>query len=231
MSLSEELSEEVASILSSRWTERDGTTVPDDDDIKLGNDAVNLDATVLYADLAESTELVTKYENWFAAEIYKAYLHCSAKVIRNKGGVITSYDGDRIMAVFIGDSKNTAAARAALNINYCVSQIINPKLHAQYPKRSDFNVKQAVGIDTSQLFIARTGIRGSNDLVWVGRSANYAAKLCALRKSNYASWITADVYNMLHASAKVYDGKDMWQKDTWPEYGVTVYRSSWWSKP
>ncbi len=30
--------------------------------------------------------------------LYKAYLHCAAKIISNEGGEITAYDGDRIMA-------------------------------------------------------------------------------------------------------------------------------------
>ena len=72
--------------------------------------AVKLDGTVLYADLDDSTNLVDSYEPEFAAKIYKAYLSCAAKVIRSEGGEITSYDGDRIMAVYIGDSKNSSAA-------------------------------------------------------------------------------------------------------------------------
>ena len=48
--------------------------------------------------------------------------------------------------------------------------------------------KQSVGIDTSELFVARTGIRRANDLVWVGRAANHAAKLSA--RSGSVSQIT-----------------------------------------
>ena len=115
--------------------------------------------------IAESTRLVTSYPAQFAAEIYKSYLHCAAKVISNNGGVITAYDGDRVMAVFIGNLKNTSATKSALQINYCVTEIINPAMHNQYPELdSSFMVRQAVGIDTSELFVARTGIRGANDL-------------------------------------------------------------------
>ena len=56
------------------------------------NDGVNLDATVLYADMADSTALVDKYTKTFAAEIYKTYLHCAAKIITSEGGTITAYD-------------------------------------------------------------------------------------------------------------------------------------------
>ena len=136
------------------------------------------------------------------------------------------------MGVFIGDSKNTSAARSALQINYLVLKVVNEKIKEVYPNTS-YQVKHAVGIDTSDLFIARTGIRGSNDLVWVGRAANYAAKLCSLRESTYNSYITEDVYNLLSDELK-FGGdprRNMWEKYMWITMGITVYRSSWWWKP
>lgn len=228
MSLVEDYTEAVEKIFKDTWTTRDGQKVPESEDLGLGNDAVKLDGTVLYADLDESTNLVDSYTPEFAAEIYKAYLSCAAKVIRSEDGEITSYDGDRIMAVYIGDSKNTAAARSALKINYTVTKIINPLIKKHYPS-TNYRVKQVVGIDTSDLFVARTGIRGSNDLVWVGRSANYAAKLCAL-SPDYPSRITETVYNLLHESLKYSsDGKSMWNLDGWENInGTRIYRSTWW---
>ena len=64
--------------------------------------AVKIEGTVLYADLDSSTNLVDEYKPQFAAEMYKTYLHCAAKIIRSEGGTITSYDWDRIMAVYVG---------------------------------------------------------------------------------------------------------------------------------
>jgi class 3 adenylate cyclase len=171
--------------------------------------------------------MVTGNSRQFAAEVYKAYLNCAARIIRAEGGVITAYDGDRIMAVFIGDTKNTPAARAALKINHAVRKIINPKLWEQYPgRKGSFEVSQVVGVDTGELLVARTGIRGSNDLVWVGRPANYAAKLCDIR-DGYSSWITGDVYNNMHDSMKSYNGRDVWERRTWTTYNIPVYRSNW----
>ena len=227
MSLGEDFAKEVRKIFRETWTTRKGRKVPEPEDLGLGNHAVELEGTVLYADLDDSTNLVDSYEPEFAAEIYKAYLNCAAKVIRSEGGVITSYDGDRIMAVYIGDSKNTSAARSALKINYAVNKIINPILKECYPN-TNYRVKQVVGIDTSDLFVARTGIRKSNDLVWVGRAANYAAKLCSFAP-DYPSWITQTVYNRLDDSAKYSsDRKSMWEAVTWNDMNrMKVYRSTW----
>ncbi len=226
MSLGNDLKTQVKKIFEDQWSTRSGQKIPESADLKLANDAVELDATVLYADLADSTKLVDGYNALFAAEVYKSYLHCAAKAIRSEGGVITSYDGDRIMAVFIGGSKNSSAARAGLKINYVTTNIVNPAIKAQY--KTDYQAKQTVGIDTSKLTVARTGIRGSNDLVWIGRAANYAAKLTEL-SSDYPTWITAAVFNMLSDEAKNSKGRSMWEAMTWTAMNkMSIYRSTYW---
>lgn len=225
MSVTSDLTDAVVDILKTRWQARDGRVVPDSESVTLGNDAVKLDGTVLYADLADSTGLVKQRTPAFAAEVYKCYLHCASKIIENYGGEITAFDGDRVMAVYIGDRKNTNAVRSALAINHAVQYIINPKIEAQYPGKG-YIVRQAVGIDTSPLFVAKTGIRGSNDLVWVGTAANIAAKLCGLRDGKYATWITNAVYNAMSNDVKMHGQTNMWEARTWTaQSGMSIYRS------
>ncbi len=227
-----EIESQIVEILKTDWKRRNGEKVPEAEDVKLGNDAVELEGTVLYADMEDSTGLVLGYKDWFAGEIYKSYLMAACELIKNNGGTITAFDGDRVMAVFLGDSKNSDAARCALQINYVVRNVINPKIKERY-KDTSFQLSQCVGIDTSSLFIARTGVRGSNDLVWVGKAANYAAKLCGLRDGSYNSYITENVFTCLNESSKM--GVDpklpMWEKTMWNDMGIAVYRSSWWWKP
>ena len=229
MGLLEDIQGEVAAIFAANWSRRDGKVVPEAENVKLGNDAVTLDATVLYADLSKSTALVDDYKDYFAAEIYKSYLVSACRVIRSERGEVVAFDGDRVMAVYLGNQKNSSAARTALKINWAVRNVVNPAIKKQYPNTS-YSVAHAVGVDTGKLFVARTGIRGSNDLVWVGRAANYAAKLCELRDAGYSSYITKGVYGMLNDVAK-YGGsprQDMWEKRTWSETGRIVYRSKFW---
>ena len=228
MSLGDDLAKTTEEIFRQKWDTQQSRKVPEPGDLRLSNGAKQLRGTVLYADLDASTNLVDSYKPGFAAKIYKAYLSCAAKIIRSEKGDITAYDGDRIMAVYIGDEKDISAARSALKINYAVTEIINPILKKCYPEEN-YRVRQVVGIDTSDLFVASIGIRGSNDLVWVGRAANYAAKLCAL-SPDYPSRITETVYNLLHESLKYSsDGKSMWNLDGWENInGTRIYRSTWW---
>jgi class 3 adenylate cyclase len=212
MGLKTELQTKVMDVFSSKWEKRDGTVIPEDTSISLGNEGVELDATVLYADLSGSTTLVDSQTKDFAAEIYKTFLYCAAKIIGSENGVITAYDGDRIMAVFIGSYKNSSAVKAALKIQWAGGNIINPGILTQYGANK-YAVKHVVGIDTSKLMAAKTGIRGANDLVWVGRSANYAAKLCSL--NNYSTYITDSVYQVLSVEAKISQGVSMWTALDW----------------
>jgi len=228
MTFKDDLESEVSEIFSSAWTVREGRTVPDLENIKLGdNDAVKLDATVLYADMNDSTDLVDQFTNEFAAQIYKAYLRCAARIIKKEQGTITAYDGDRIMAVYRDETKNDLAVRSAMKINYAVREIINPLLKKKYPEK-DYQLKQVIGIDTSELFVARVGVKNDSDLVWVGRSANYAAKLCNL--DDYSTYITGDVFDTMSDSVK-YSSKDkelMWTKLIWKARdNKTIYGSSW----
>ena len=229
MGFAEELEKEVAGIFKESWSKRDGTVIPDTDSLALNNNAVNLTETsVLYADMAESTELVNTKTPHFAAEVYKAFLVCCARIIRKNDGQITAYDGDRIMAIFDRYEHRSDAAKTALQINYAVKKIINPAIKSQYPD-STYELKHAVGIDSSDLFVAKIGIRNNNDLVWVGRAANYAAKLCELRDDTYPSWITDTVYDRLNNDSKLAKGVNMWKEMVWNARGKhRIYCSSYW---
>jgi class 3 adenylate cyclase len=121
--------------------------------------------------------------------------------------------------------------KCALKINWAVKNIINPALNKQYPD-NNVTVSQVIGIDSSQVRTARTGVRGDNDIVWVGRAANYAAKLTEIKQSQ-RTWITKAVYERLHDDAKLGGNPktNMWTKHSWTEHdGSEIYGSTyWWS--
>jgi class 3 adenylate cyclase len=225
MSLIEELTERASDIFSSQWDARDGQVVPDPDDVTLGNEAVEFEeAAILYADLSGSTVMVDTKKWTFAAEVYKAYLYAAARIIRDCDGEITAYDGDRIMAVFLGDSKNSNAAITALKINWAVRNILNPEMLKVYS--TPFRIKQVTGVDLSRVRAARTGVRGDNDLVWVGSAANHAAKLSS-SGIGYSSIVTERCYRRLRKDVKFSGNRPIWTKVTDPSTGQVVYGSSW----
>jgi uridylate cyclase len=229
MALADDLRNEVTEIFKKQWEERKGQVVPQPKDLKLGNDAVQLErATILYADLHGSTDMVNKKKWWFAAEVYKTFLLCAARLVRAEDGTISAYDGDRIMGVFIGQQQSNTATRCGLKVNYAVKKIVQPALNERYGEGT-YTIRHCVGIDTSQIYVARTGVRGDNDLVFVGRAANYAAKLTEL-DHGHSTWITKEVYDFLNEKQKK-GGKDnelMWKEWTWSQMNnIKIYSSNW----
>lgn len=214
MSLGDDLAREVRETFSTHWDTQSARTVPAPDDLRLNaNHAKEIEtATILYADLDGSTNMVDNLSWQISAEIYKTFLRCASQIIRSEQGSIIAYDGDRVMALFTGDEQCTAAVRCALKINYAVVEIIQPAFKDQYQSK-DFTVKHVVGIDTSPLRAARIGVHGDNDLVWVGRAANYAAKLTSL--PDKAIWITKFVHDMMDSSVKHSKGTPMWEQRSW----------------
>jgi class 3 adenylate cyclase len=99
----------------------------------------------------------------------------------------------------------------------------------QYPNTTYRRLKHVVGIDTSALFVARIGVRNDNDLVWVGRASNYAAKLTAISEDNTV-FITGAVFDVLNEKSK-YSGTNnelMWKQRTWTQMGdMRIYSSTW----
>jgi adenylate cyclase len=236
MALHEDIANDVQNILDTPWNLRKGKVVPSTADVALAGGAVELDAAFLYADLADSSKIAKEFDRRVAAKIMKAFLATSCRLIRSSGGVIQSFDGDRVMGVFIGGTKNSNAARCALHINYMVTQLIRPRFESRYEsvRDAEFKIKHGVGVDSGTVRTVRAGARDANDLIWIGRAPNLAAKLSDLRESPYHSFITATVYNRLNEESKYSSkGDDMWERRIWGflDENITVYRSSWRWKP
>lgn len=235
MAIESTIRSQVRTVLRTRWDKRKGQVVPETDDVKLSGGAVELDAVYLYSDLAESTTLAHSWKQEAAGKVIRCFLDAASRVIRAEGGEIRSFDGDRVMAIFIGGSKCTTAARCALKINYAVKEIVHEELqdyYSDYP--GSFSIAHCTGVAMGTTLLVRGGVRNNNDLVSIGKAPNIAAKLSALR-TGHGSYITDDVYSLLNKSVK-YGGEDdrpMWSKHTQAIAGrsTTLYRSTWWWRP
>lgn len=237
MALIDQLKSDVSSIISTKWRIRKGQVVPTTDSVALTGGAVELDATFLYADLAKSSQIARDLDRRIAAKILKSFLATTTRLIRTRGGTVLSFDGDRVLGVFVGNTKNSDAAKCALQVKWTVQHVIREKFEASYNsvKALDFSISHGVGIDTGTVLIVRAGARGYNDLISIGRAAGLAAKLSDLREGAYNTFITASVYNKLNDESKLGGNpkRDMWERRTWKfvDKNITVYRSSFWWKP
>ncbi len=142
-----------------------------------------------------------------------------SRVIKAEGGEIRSFDGDRVMAVFIGDTRHDAAARCALKMSWAFVNIVKPKLEAAFPRGlAGYALAYTTGIDVGEVWAIRGGVRNDNDLVWVGRAPNLGAKLSGM-KTGHRSYITGAVFDKLSDTVK-YGGNpkaSMWEQTAWPD--------------
>lgn len=237
MTVKDDVETGVAGVLGPPWNVRDGTVVPDPEDITLVNGAVKLDATYMYADLADSSTLAQKVSDQVAAKAIRAYLNAAVRIVRHFEGEIRSFDGDRVMAIFVGSGKNTRAVKSGMAINWAVSKVLRPQFDAKWPTLNDlWTLRQAVGIASGEAFLVNAGVRGNRDLVSVGSAPNVAAKLSDLRQGNYQTFITASVYGNMNDSVK-YSSRghtNMWIKRSPIAVGgqsFEIYGSTWWKSP
>jgi len=215
MTFKEDLQAKVRGLVSDTWGITNGIIVPSSDDpaLTFGNTGRMLDACILYADIRGSTEMVDELCDTRAAEYYKAFLHCTAKILKRNLGEITAYDGDRVMAVFLGEEKEDNAVGAALEIGCAVDEIINPQFLQLYTA-GHRQLRHTVGIDKGMVLVSKTGVRVDSDLVWVGAAANYAAKLNSFKglDANFPIRITSEVFASLSKLCLVGSaGGPMWQ--------------------
>lgn len=235
MALRDDLADSVQNILGTKFNERDGQKIPTSNDVSLTDGAVKLDAAFIYADLAGSGTIAKQCPWDTTAKIIRAYLDCATRIIRARGGEIRSFDGDRVMGVFIGDAKRSSATKAALQIQWATRHLIQPEATARFNsvKNNDVKIRQACGIDVGTSRAVRAGIRNNNDLIWIGRPPSFAAKLSDLREYPYCTFISAATYNRLNKASKYSKGEDMWEQRSLTYAGKkeTIYRSNYWWKP
>lgn len=242
MGFSDEVKARVETILNTEWNTHDGQVVPHTPDVALANGAVEIEAAFLYADLAGSTALQKEYKSTFAAKAIRMYLGGSSQIIRHFGGQIRSFDGDRVMGVFVGDSKRDSAVKAAFMVNWLVQEVINPLVKKRHEanKTTVWVARHGVGIDVGKSFVARAGVRNAsgeqthNDLIFTGRAPNIAAKLSALRSAQVGSIvITKDVFDDLEPEQKKHLNSEqrVWSGGSAQAvgpYSLTLYHTNYW---
>lgn len=235
MSLKDDLIKDIDGFFEGTYTVTEGRAIPSAEDLTFSKSGRELQLAMLFIDIRESTKIVDGIRRTTAARMYKSFLRGVSKISRNNSGSLLSFNGDGILVGFIGDSKNSNAAKTALQLTWFVKDILKPKMQEYFSTNtslSDMDFDFGVGIDSGKVLVVRGGMQGqgNNDLVWVGNTTNYAVKLSDLGKDGFHIHITKEVYDHLNEDSKLGGDpkRDMWEAIQWN--GITIYRSNWyWS--
>lgn len=236
------IADDVESVSTSQiwgdWKTRKGQVVPTTEDIALrANEGVELEATFLFADLAQSSHLAQHLDATQAASVIRAYLRISALIIRHFKGEIRSFDGDRVMGIFIGGSQRNTAVKTALALNWAMEKVLRPDFELKFDKIPGVYLNQGIGIAHGEALLTRGGIRENSDLVSIGPAPNIAAKLSDLRSPQGKTInVSSSVYNALMDDNKLSKpgGEEMFQRMPDQTIGgktVRVYGCGWYRKP
>lgn len=129
--------------------------------------------TVLFADLAGSTELATRQDPEQLRAMLAAFFDEMREQIQAFGGTVEKYAGDAIMAVFgvprVNEDDAERAVRAALAMRQSLEQL-NPLFEKDYGVRLDLRV----GVATGEA-VAAAGT--ADQFLVTGEVANLAARL------------------------------------------------------
>lgn len=233
MTIKDDYENALRDLLYQPFDVRYGTVVPTTESVTMKSGGVYLDAVYLYADMADSTGMARRFTSQTAAKIIRAYLSVAARTLRARGGEIRSYDGDRVMGIFVGADAASRAARAALEVKWLVDNLVDEALSLWLDEynESSWKISHRCGIDIGTAFVVRAGVRDSNDLVSVGDAPNIAAKLASLKGSR--TFITDRMWDAMSYDTcfSTPNGSAMWSLAVPTDIGsgrVESVRSSTW---
>jgi adenylate cyclase len=230
MTLLATLQSEVYGVLGIDWELRDANLIPEAEEIAPANGAFKIEATFLYADLADVMMLVEKCSWETTAKIIRAYLQISARLILAEGGTARGAGSHSVMGIFNGETPNTSAVNCARKIDWMVEKVLNPKARTAFRsiQNNKLSIRHCIGIDTSDAWAVRSGAGNHNDLTWIGRAPEFAAQLSGIGKYPYSIYTSRACFTRLADNARDAGEKNIWleKKIKLGEETYTVYRTN-----
>ena len=134
------------------------------------------DATIVFIDLVGSTSIAEQHDPKSLERILSVYYDGAAQAIESRGGMITEFKGDGVLAIFSESVAGAGHARLACNAAADVSMRVRQGCREDLPEIAD-QIRMRFGIHTGQV---ATGVIGSRDRFnfnALGDSMNVAARI------------------------------------------------------
>ncbi len=191
-----EIIEKMEEKLNGRLEVQDSTKIPSPEDLPLHqNTGSKLETAAFYIDLRGYSDLLENRRFDTVGRIISAFHYTIARFIKFHSGHIISFMGDGLLALF--EPKNNPiknAVECALKYKYFFKNYFSNEIRERWKIELDYGI----GIAYGQIIAIRTGMKGKNDITWVGRCIKDAVKIGDyLNKSNGNIGITHSVYDKL----------------------------------
>lgn len=193
MATNTEVVDIIKAYLSESYTNSETNVVPKKYDLTFGNTTKKIKhAVILYIDMRKSRNILFNATDFWSVKIHKAFLRAVTHCIEKRDGHFRSFNGDGLLAFFIGENAASRAVRAAMDIKGFVLKI-NEILEKNNKDKIDFGI----GIAQGTVMVAKSGKAGDDqtkqDLIWIGVAVYVAVELSELGKKPDNIWISNHV--------------------------------------
>lgn len=208
----------IEEMLTESYSKVETSNIPKKHHLTFGNTVKIIKHTkILYIDMRKSREILSNATDFWSVKIHKSFLKAITHCIERRDGHLRSFNGDGVLAFFVGDYAASRAVRTAMDIKGFVLEI--NKILEDYDKDPiDFGV----GIAQGKVMVAKSGKAGDDqtkqDLIWIGTPVYVAVELADIGCSPKNIWITklirTEIEKENNLDVVYHEGESMWTKYT-----------------
>ena len=152
--------------------------------IRSAPEAERRQLTVMFCDLADSTELSQQLDPEDLRDIIRAYQRTSAEVIRHFDGYIAQHLGDGLLIYFGWPRAHEDDAPRALHAGLGIVEAITENLNPRLERDKGIQLAVRLGVHTGSVVIGEMGGGGRQEHLATGETVNIAARLESLAQPN-----------------------------------------------
>ncbi len=164
--------------------ERSATQEPSPPAAPSASEAERRQLTVMFCDLAESTQLSQQLDPEDLRDVIRAYQETAVAVIQRFGGYPAQYLGDGLLLYFgwpqAHEDDAQRGVRAGLGIVETLTTTLNPRLEREHGVR----LAVRIGLHTGPVVVGEMGGGGRHEQLALGETTNIAARLEGLAAPN-----------------------------------------------
>ena len=156
--------------------------IPEDDQVPKGNKALNLNCSIMFVDMRNSTFMTDEAGRKNMTKIYKMFSRLVVKSIEENYGQVMQIVGDGMLCLFINkniDNNKYNSGQLAIDsvksINTYLKKSYNPTVEESW------KIKVGMGVCTGHVYLNKLGKKGKDEVCQVAfpsSMTNYASKFC-----------------------------------------------------
>ena len=178
-------------------------TFPSTDKLTFKN-GFYVNATALFVDIRDSSNLSDKHKRPALAKIYRSFISEVIAILNgNDKCKFINIDGDCVSGVY--ETPKKVDLDSVFQDAYTISSMVDI-LNCKLKKKNIQEIEIGIGLDYGRLLLIKAGFSGSglNEVAWMGDALNIASKLCskANKDTYYEILVSYDVYQNLNENNK-----------------------------